>query len=147
MELKNFIVNNKINNFINSNKKYKKYKMVYHITSLENSKNILKNGFDIKKSKTGAFGKGINLTDNIHHLKHYYSKNNKNTVILCIIKYNKLKYNTSNINDKEFFKKHGYSKPKYMYAPIGYEGLYNDDIYVMKNKKYVLPLCTINIKF
>ena len=42
-----------INKFINS--KYKHYKILYHITSLKNAKNILLNNFDIKKSKTHAF--------------------------------------------------------------------------------------------
>jgi len=146
MDLNHFITNDKINNFINSKEKYKKYKIMYHLTTLDNAKSILKNGFDIKKSKSAAFGKGINLTDNIEHLKHYYSKLKKNTVIICLVKYNKLKFNTP-IEDEEFLKKHGYTKPKYINVPKGYEGFYNDDIFVMKSKKYVHPICTININF
>lgn len=146
MDLKHFITNDKINNFINSKEKYKNYKIMYHITSFRNAKNILENGFDLKKIKSAAFGRGINLTNDIQHLKHYYSKFNKNTVIMCMVKYNKLKYNTS-IEDEEFLKKHGYSKPKYMNIPKGYEGFYNHDIFVMKNNKYVHPICILDINF
>ena len=151
MDLKYFLENNKINSFINS--KYKKYKIAYHITTFKNAQNILKNGFDVSKSKSFAFGKGINLTTDINHLKHYYYENT-NIIILCIIRYNKLKYNTP-LNDKEYLKKYGIgaeeyikkyksSNVRYMDVPKGYEGFYNDDIIVMKNKKYVHPVCTLN---
>lgn len=47
---------------------------MFHITSLENAKQIMKNNFDIKKCKTHAFGIGVNLSDNMEHLKKYYDK-------------------------------------------------------------------------
>lgn len=146
MDIKSFIMNTKINSFINS-KKYKKYKIMYHITSLKNAKNILKNGFDISKSciQSSAYGKGINLTDDINHLKHYYDKKYCNTIILCNVRYNKLKYNISKYNE-EHMKKYGCSKPRYMKVPQGYEGFYNGDIFVMKSKKYVNPICISNKK-
>jgi hypothetical protein len=143
MDINQFIVNNKINNFINS-KKYKKYKLMYHITTLENAKSILKNGFDVSKAYAMAFGKGINLTDDINELKHYYNKKTRNAIILCIVRYNKLKYNESTYT-KEYYEKYGFSKPTHMNVPKGYDGFYNSDIFVMKSKKYVYPLCTLNI--
>ena len=59
------------------------------------------------------------------------------------------------MNDKEYLKKYGIgaeeyikkyksSNVRYMDVPKGYEGFYNDDIIVMKNKKYVHPVCTLN---
>ena len=129
---------------------FKTYKVMYHITTLENAKKILKNGFDVTRARLSAFGKGINLTDEIQNLKHYYDKKIKNTVILCIVGYNKLKHNSSYYSDlkseksKEYIKKYGHSKPKYMTVPNGYDGFStNVGIYVMKNKKNVLPLCVI----
>ena len=107
MDINDFIVNNninKVNNFINSNEKYKTYKIVYHITSSNNATQILKNGFDVKKATTMAFGRGINLSDDKKQLGHYYNKNNNNTIILCLIRYNNLKYNESNPNNKEYYK-------------------------------------------
>jgi hypothetical protein len=145
MDVKQIMVNSKINNFINSKRIYKKYKIMYHITSSENAKKILQNGFDISKSRTFAFGKGINLTSNINYLKNYYNEKN-NTIILCIVKYNKLKQNFSDVKNKEYLVKYGYTKPKYMSVPKGFDGFYadNSNIYVLKSKKLVHPLCIIN---
>ena len=133
-----------ITKFINS-KKYKNYKILYHITTENNAKNILKNNFNIKKSKNHSFGIGINMTDNIKHLKYYQNKK-LNSIIVCLVKYNKLKFNPTyydNINCKEsidYIKKYGYSRPTYLKAPKNYNGFVNDDIYVIKNNKYIYPI-------
>ena len=141
---------NNINTFINS-KKYKNYKILYHITTEINAKKILKNNFNIKKSISHAFGKGINMTDNLEHLKYY--KNKKiNSIIVSLVKYNKLKLNKpyyNNINCKkstEYIEKYGYSKPTYLTVPKNYNGFINDDIYVIKNNKYIFPILYYKIK-
>ena len=59
---------------------------MYHITRLEYAKDILKNNFDVKKLKICAFGKGINMKNDLNHLKHYYSKNKNNTVVVSLVK-------------------------------------------------------------
>ena len=135
-------INENINSFISSS--YKHYKIMYHITSSTNAASIMKGGFDVTKSRTFAFGKGINLTSNKDHLERYRSNIN-NTVILCIIRYNKLKYNTSDRSDRDFLKKHGYTKPRLLNVPKGYDGFRNRDIFVMKNKSNVFPICIIDI--
>ena len=138
------LTNKNINKFINS--KYNNYKILYHITTYKNAINIIKNNFDIKKSITHAFGKGINMTDNIKHLSYYYNKNNVNTIVISLVKYNKLKYNPSYYNNidseksKEYIEKYGFSRPKYLVIPKNYDGFINDDIYVIKNKKLIFPL-------
>jgi len=143
------ITKKEINNFIG---KYKKYKILYHITTYKNAKNILKNGFNLSKSKKRAFGKGINLTDNYKHLFHYYNKKNVNTVVVSLVKYNKLIYNPpfytskDSNNSSKYFAKHGHTKPTYMIVPKGYEGFKYDSIYVMKSKKFVFPLFLFNYK-
>lgn len=144
---------NKINYFIN-NKKYKNYKIMYHLTTKKNALSILKNNFNIKLSKARAFGKGINLTNNINHLKHYYSKNKYNCIIVCLVKYNKLKYNppytwkkSDSNKENDYYKKHHHSKPTYYNTPKGYEGMYWNNIFVLSNKKYIFPLLIEKIKF
>lgn len=143
------LFNQSLSSFIHSKKIYKHYKLMFHITSEKSAKNIMKNGVDISKSTRGAFGIGINLTNDIKHLSHYYDKKTSNTIIVCLVKYNKLKLNSSNINNNEFFKKFGYSKPKYEYVPKGYEGFFFEkkkaNIFVFKSKKYVFPLYTFQI--
>lgn len=132
-----------INTFIKKNKKY--FKILYHITSHKHAINILKNNFDINKSKYHAFGKGINFSDNLKHLRHYYSKN-KNYVVVSLVKYNKLKYNTSYYNDincnesMRYLKKHRFTRPLMIHPPSGYDGFINDDIYVIKSNKLIYPI-------
>ncbi len=149
MSLKhNFQINSTIQHFIQKNSK-KKYKIMYHATSEKNAKSILKNGFDLSKSKTFAFGRGINLTNSIQHLNHYLDKTN-NTILVCLVKYNKLKYNPpyyKNIKSKEcqeFLQKHGYTKPSFMKIPTNYDGFYYHDIFVMK-KTSVKPFLSIKV--
>ncbi len=138
-----------IENFMKRGK-FRKFQIMYHITSSKNAKSILKNGFDLTLSKSFAFGRGVNLTPAIDHLKEYYS-NQKNTVIVCMVKYNKLKYNSPYYNDffseesKAYFKKHEYSRPKYMNIPPGYDGFHwGREIRVMR-KKLVKPLIAIKM--
>ena len=150
MKISQLIKNEQIINFMNSKIKYKNYKILYHVTKYKYAKNILENGFDISKSKNRAFGKGINLTDDILHLKHYIN-NEFNTIIICIVKYNKLKLNNpyykniDSIQSKKYIDKYGYSKPSYMYVPREYDGFYWKNIYVIKSKKLIYPLSLIKI--
>lgn len=128
--------------------KSKKSKLMYHITSEENAINILNNGFDIRLSKKGAFGKGINLTTDINHLKHYYNKKT-NYIIVCIVKFNKKQNNSSNNNI--IIKEDGvsYSKPKYIIPSKGYDILYvsGPEIYVAPKTEQVYPILIGKIKF
>ena len=55
-------------------------------------------------------------------------------------------YNTSYYNDinseqsKNYIKKPGFSRPKYLNIPKNYDGFINDDIYVIKKNKLIFPL-------
>lgn len=89
---------------------------MFHITSQTNATNIIKNGFDTSKSKRGAFGIGINLSNKINHVLHYYNQN-CNTIIVCMVKYNKLKKNSTNNENKEYINQYEHSRPEYMYVP------------------------------
>jgi len=141
----NIQYNKNIATFFSSTKKYKHYKIMFHITSQTNATNILKNGFDTSKSKRGAFGIGINLSNKINHLLNYCNKN-CNTIIVCMVKYNKLKKNLTNSENKEYFNQHEHSRPDYMYVPKKYDGFFTDfNIYVMRSKKNVCPLLSFKI--
>ena len=124
--------------------KAKYTKIMYHITSKENAESILKNGFNINLSKRGAFGTGINLTTDINHLKHYYN-NKKNYIVICKVKYNKRKFNTSG---PEMINKYT-TKPKYDFPQKGYDVLYakGPEIYVIPNTNQIYPVLISKIKF
>ena len=134
-------INENIQNFIKS-KSYRHYKIMYHITKHDRAKDIMKNGFDISLQKHFSLGRGINLTDEMEFLEKF-SSDTYNTVIMCIVRYNKLKLNTSYPADRKFLETHGYTKPKYMNVPSGYDGFkaHISPIYVIKNKSNVHPLC------
>lgn len=143
----NIQYNKNISTFFSSTKKYKHYKIMFHITSQTNANNILKNGFDISKSKRGAFGVGINLCNKINDVLNYCNKN-CNTIIVCMVKYNKLKKNSTNEKTMEYSNdnKYWYTKPEYTYVPKKYDGFFtNVDIYVMRSKKNVCPLLSFKI--
>lgn len=127
--------------------KSKKSKLMYHITSEENAIKILNNGFDVSLSKRGAFGKGINLTTEINHLKHYYNKK-LNYIVVCIVKFNKKQNNSSG---PEIIKDNGeeYTKPKYVKPSKGYDILYvpGPEIYVAPKTEQVYPILIGKIKF
>jgi len=123
--------------------------IMFHITTKENAINILNNGFDITLSKRGAFGKGINLTTDIDHIKHYYNKKS-NYIVVCIVKFNKKQNNTSDI--KTMIKDENgneYSKPKYITPSKGYDILYvsGPEIYVVPKSEQVYPIMIGKIKF
>jgi len=110
-------------------------------------------GFDINLSKTGAFGTGINLTTDIINLRPYYCiicKIIRNYIVICKVKYNKRKFNTSG---PEMIDKYT-SKPKYDFSTINnnrkiYDALYvkRHDIYVIPNVNQIYPLAIGKIKF
>ncbi len=121
---------------------------MYHITSYENAKLILQNGFDVSKSHRGAFGLGINLSSDINHLRHYYNKDKTNYIIKCNVKFNKEKKNYTQQNSKGNMKwvKNNkgvdiYTKPKYTKPPKGYNSLYvpGPEIYVIPTSQQVYP--------
>ena len=121
---------------------------MYHITTKDNAINILENGFDINLSKRGAFGKGINLTTDIYHLRNYYSENNEddNYIVVCKVKFYKKMLNTSGPERMS----DGYTtKPKFENPPEGYDALYGSgpEIYVIPNSEQVNPLYIAKIKF
>jgi len=141
----NIQYNQNIAKFFSSTKKYKHYKIMFHITSQTNATNIIKNGFDTSKSKRGAFGIGINLSNKINHVLNYYNQN-CNTIIVCMVKYNKLKKNSTNNENKEYINQYEHSRPEYMYVPKKYDGFFTDfNIYVMRSKKNVCPLLSFKI--
>ena len=141
----NIQYNKNLATFFSSTKKYKYYKIMFHITSQTNANNIMKNGFDTSKSKRGAFGMGINLSNKINHLLNYCNTN-CNTIMVCMVKYNKLKKNSTNSENKEYFNQHEHSRPDYMYVPKKYDGFFTDfNIYVMRSKKNVCPLLSFKI--
>jgi len=130
-------------------KKYKSYdgsseKIMYHITSKENAENILNNGFDISKSKRGAFGIGINLTTDIKHLKHYYNSET-NYIVYCKVKLNNAMKNTSGPEMIDEWT----TKPLYDQPPAGYDALYvpGPEIYVIPSSDQVYPILIAKIKF
>lgn len=134
------MINEKVSKFLAS-PKYKTYKVMYHITTNSNAKNIIKNGFDTSKAQCNAFGKGINLTDKLEDLKNYHDKTHT-VVILCLVRYNKLLLNIST-KKRVTCNTGSYSKPKYMNVPTGYDGFSTTgSIFVIKNKRNVHPLCT-----
>jgi hypothetical protein len=129
--------------------KYKSYNanndiIMYHITSKKNAESILKNGFNIELAKRGAFGKGINLTTDMNHLHHYYS-NKSNYIVVCKVKYNKRKLNSSG---PEMIDKYT-TKPKYDYPLKGYDALYvkGPEIYVIANTDQIYPVFICKVKF
>jgi hypothetical protein len=142
-------MNKKINNFLKTKSNYTK--IMFHITDAKSAKKILKYNFDISKSKSHCFGKGANMSDNIEHLKHYYTAKNKNTIIISLVKYNNQKLNDltakTNKDVEKQINKYGYTLPTFMKPPKGYDILYNDDVFVFpKPKKQICPLFTINAK-
>jgi hypothetical protein len=138
-------ISHSFQDFLTKNKK-RNYQIMYHITSQKNAKLILKNGFDLSKGKTFAFGRGINLTNDIKHLQHYSNKI-INTIVLCIVKYNRLKHNPPYYKNRkskesqEYLQKHGFTRPTYMNIPPTYDGFSykSANIYVLK-EKLVYPL-------
>ncbi len=117
---------------------------MFHITTKENAEKILKEGFDPTRSRTKAFGEGVNFSNNLEELSTYQTKK-VNCIIVSLVKYNKKKLNTSDIYNpvigKNEFGKFGYSKPKYMHPPKGYDALYSGDyIYVIPNKDQIYPM-------
>jgi len=118
---------------------------MYHITSERNAKIILKEGFNINLSKRGAFGKGINLTTDINHLRHYYDKDINNHVIVCKVKFYKKMLNTSGPEMIDEYT----TKPKYETPPKGYDVLYasGPEIYVIPNSEQVKPIYIAKISF
>lgn len=121
----------------------KNIEIMYHITTLENGKKIMKEGFDPTKSRTKAFGEGVNFTNNLDEVYTYKTKLN-NFVIISLVKYNKKKLNSSNIENmvmgENEYGKFGYSKPKYMHPPKGYDALYSGNIFVIPNKNQIYPI-------
>jgi len=115
--------------------------IMFHITSKDNAVNILENGFDTNLAKMGAFGKGINLTTDVYHLRNYYNAKNPddNYIVVCNVKFYKKMLNTSGpekLND-------GYTtKPRFETPPPGYDALYAEGpkIYVIPNSEQVNPL-------
>jgi hypothetical protein len=146
-------INQNINKFIKKGK-YKNYKILYHITKLKYAKNILKNNFDVTKSKTCAFGKGINMTNDIKHLKNYYDEKKYNTVVISLVKYNKLLKNESYYKDinceesQKYLKKYSFTRPKYLKSTKLYDGFYSkyNNIYVIKKSSLIYPLFICNYK-
>lgn len=121
---------------------------MYHITSKKNAITILNEGFNIKLSKRGAFGKGINLATDINHLRYYYDKEKINYIVVCKVKFYKKIVNTSG---PEYIE--GYTKPKFETPPEGYDALFaktspnNNYIYVIPNSEQVKPLYIAKIIF
>ena len=151
ISLNDIILNKNKKLFSDFKKKLGKEMIMYHITNKESAKSILLNGFDTSRSHRGAFGKGVNLSTNINHLKHYINKNNidDNYIIKCIVKFNKLKKNKTltNKNGEMLFVRNSkgnmlHSKPKYNTPPSGYNGLYvpGPEIYVIPTSQQVYPL-------
>jgi len=119
---------------------------MFHLTNLQNAKRILSEGFNPNLAKTGAFGLGINLSTTIEDLEIY--SNNKNNILLtCLVKYNKKRENFSNVTNKNFFQKHGYTKPKFIKPPEGYDALFSENIYVIPHKEQVYPMMMSKINF
>ena len=100
-----------------------------------------------------AFGKGVNLATNISHLKHYYSmyknKNNNVSIIVCQVCVKKSHENESDITEKKFMEKYGYSKPKYMSPKKGYDSMYSFDktIWIIPRSSRVYPSFVIEGQF
>ncbi len=126
-----------------NNYKGKHLEKMYHITTKENAVNILKTGFDPVKSRTKAFGEGVNFSNSIEHVLTYKTKTN-NYIIVSLVKYNKKKLNSSDVQNpiigENELGKFGYSKPKYMHPPKGYDALYAGDIFVIPNKNQIYPM-------
>ena len=134
--------------------KAKTYKVMFHLTSKINAESILNNGFDITKSKLGAFGYGINLSTDINHLKHYYEQNKSDYLIICNVKFNKKKVNSTELNNngnmKWILNSEGeklHTKPIYSKVPKGYDALYvkGPEIYVIPNSEQVYPIMICKI--
>jgi hypothetical protein len=144
-------INQNINKFMKKGE-YENYKILYHITKLEYAKSILKNNFDVKKAKNCAFGIGINMSDDISHLKTYYDKKINNTVVVSLVKYNKLLFNEPYYKDmhceesQKYLEKHGYTKPTYLKCPKSYDGFIYNDIYVIRKSSLIHPLFICNYK-
>lgn len=132
-------------------KKPKEY-IMYHITKNKYAKSIAKNGLDISRSKYRAFGKGVNLSNDITHLKRYKDilGNPKDaTIIVCQVYIGESHANYSDGGkDKEYHKKYGHSKPKYMSPKKGYDSMYaaNKTIWIIPSSARVYPLFLIKIK-
>jgi hypothetical protein len=112
--------------------------IMYHVTYKEAAESILKEGFDLKYTKRGAFGKGINLTTDFKHLKHYFNEET-NYVVVSLVKFNKKLKNTSG---PEMLDKYT-TKPKYDFPLEGIDALYakeDHEIYVIPNSEQVYPL-------
>jgi hypothetical protein len=133
-------------------KRYKHYQIMYHLTSRKSAFSILKNNFDVKRSKQRAFGRGINLAIHKRHLHRYASKSQSNYLIVSLVRYQKLKYNPPYPFKKTddfmtYYNKHGYSRPTYMHTPKGYQGMYWGDICVMASARDVFPLYVAKVRF
>jgi len=117
----------------------KHVEVMYHMTSKENAINIMKHGFDPSKSLQKAFGAGVNFSTEVEEVYRYASKTN-NYIIVSLVKYNKKKLNSSNIDEMVIEGDFGYSKPKYMHPPKGYNALYAHDIYVIPTSEQIYPM-------
>lgn len=125
--------------------KAKHMEVMYHNTSKASAISILKNGFDPSKSRSKAFGAGVNFSTNVEDVYTYASKTN-NYIIVSLVKYNKKKENTTNIHDMVIEEDFGYSKPKYMHPPKGYNALYIDDIHVIPRSEQIYPMYAYPIR-
>lgn len=117
---------------------YKNYELVYHITSKKNADSILKNNFDISKTKQFAYGYGISFTTDKNHLNVYNKMNKRiyNYVVVSIINYDKLKYNPSSSEKTKL----GYSKPRHFKIPKDYDGFYYNDMRVIEDINLIHPV-------
>jgi len=115
--------------------------IMYHMTSLQSASTIMKDGFDPSKARSKAFGYGINVSTELEEVLRY-APDHEACILFCIARYTRAMPNDSDCtqmvhevcNDG---RKVSYSKPKYMYPPLGY------DIYVFPSSEQVVPLFLI----
>jgi len=111
--------------------------IMYHATSKTAAESILSNGFDLRYTKRGAFGRGINLTTDFNHLKHYFNEET-NYVVVSLVKFNKKLENTSGPEMLDEYT----TKPRYDFPLEGIDALYakGPEIYVIPNSEQVYPI-------